>query len=73
MAKFLDLDSERQRHLIIALRCLEIAVASLTTARGLPKEAARMMLLQQAESDTDSLSDCQIAELLKKLDAAADT
>lgn len=72
MAKFSDLDSERQIHLIIILRSLQMAVEQLATAANVNPLPIRFQLLLKAESDVDELSESKIAELVKKLDADAD-
>lgn len=72
MAKFSDLDSERQIHLIIILRSLQMAVDQLATRAGVNPLPIRFQLLLKAESDVDDLSESEIAELVRKLDAEAD-
>lgn len=73
MAKFSDLNPERQRQLIATMRCLELAVESLARMHGVKgSRAVRMQLIARADSDTEQLSDHQIANLVKKLDEIND-
>ena len=72
MAKFSSLDFERQLHLIIILRSLQMAADQLATAAGVHPLNVRFKLMLEAESNVDELSESKIAELVKKLDADAD-
>lgn len=71
MAKFSDLDPKRQRHLVIILRVTQMAIAHLSLYRSSGEIATRMMLVAEAESNVDQLSDARIADLVEELDEAA--
>lgn len=74
MAKFSDLEPERQRKLMSLARCLELAIESLITSQRYmeSRHTVRMQLVNQANFEIDQLSERQIADLVKKLDELND-
>lgn len=69
MKKFTDLDPQRQKHLTIILRCLDLTIAALAKDCDTKEmEALRLTIISQATSEVSILNRYQIAKLVKNLD-----
>lgn len=72
MAKFADLDRDRQEQILVNQAALFFAVTALSQHTGQPLEAWMVKLAQSANAVVSALDDSQLKDVIAQLDANHD-
>lgn len=68
MAKFIDLDRDRQEKVMVNWHGLFLAVEALSTATGQPSEILIAEIAKRANAHVDGCNDLQVRAAMKTLD-----